>query len=95
MRALRARSSRRLALSDSARYEIDFRLKIKERDYQDAVLAAHGLTFDAVADDGLVVAGQPVKLSLLAVNRGASEVSVTSVAIAGFDAPGGCARRDA
>ena len=58
-------------MSDSARYEIDFRLKIKERDYEDAVLAAHGLTFDAVADDGLVIAGQPVKLSLLAVNRGA------------------------
>ena len=40
----------------SARYEIDFRLQMKERDYQDAVLAAHGLTFDAVADDGLVIA---------------------------------------
>jgi hypothetical protein len=35
------------------------------------VLAAHGVTFDALADDGLVVAGQPIKLSLLAVNRGA------------------------
>ena len=77
-----------LPLSDSARYEIDYRLKIKERDYEDAVLISHGLTFDAVADDGLVIGGQPVKLSLLAVNRGASEVKVTSVAIAGFDAPG-------
>ena len=37
----------------------------KERDYQDAVIAAHGLTFDAIADDGLVIAGQPVKLSLV------------------------------
>ncbi len=54
------------------------------------MLAAHGVTFDAVADDGLVIAGQPVKLSLLAVNRGASEVSVTGVTIAGFDAPGAC-----
>ena len=35
-----------LGLSDSALYEIDFRLKLKERDYQDAVLAAHGVTFD-------------------------------------------------
>ena len=41
------------------------------------MLAAHGLTFDAVADDGLVVAGQPVTLSLLAVNRGGADVSVT------------------
>ena len=68
-----------MGLDDSARYEIDFRLSIKERDYEDAVLAAHGLTFDAVADDGLVIAGQPVKLSILAVNRGASDVSVTGV----------------
>ena len=79
-----------MGLSDSARYEIDFRLNIKERDYQDAVLAAHGLTFDAVADDGLVVAGQPVKLSILASNRGASDVSVTGISINGFDTPAGC-----
>src|SRR5260370_20361384 len=79
-----------LSLADSARYEIDFRLKGKERDYQNAVLAAHGLTFDAVADDGLVIAGQPVKLSLVAVNRGASEVSILGVSIAGLDATGNC-----
>ena len=58
------------------------------------MLAAHGLTFDAVADDGLVIAGQPVKLSILAVNRGSSNVSVTGVSIAGFDAPGVCALGD-
>ena len=86
IRALRAQLSS-MGLDDAARYEIDFRLRIKERDYEDAVLAAHGLTFDAVADDGLVIAGQPVKLSLLAVNRGASDVSVTGVSIAGFDVP--------
>jgi LmbE family N-acetylglucosaminyl deacetylase len=90
IRALRAQLAS-MGLDDSARYEIDFRLRIKERDYEDAVLAAHGLSFDAVADDGLVIAGQPVKLSILAVNRGASDVSVTGVSIAGFDAPVACA----
>jgi LmbE family N-acetylglucosaminyl deacetylase len=89
VRALRARLGS-IGLTDQARYEIDFRLKIKERDYEDAVLAAHGLTFDAVADDGLVIAGQPVKLSLIAVNRGPSDVDVSSVEIAGFDGPGAC-----
>jgi LmbE family N-acetylglucosaminyl deacetylase len=93
IRSLRAQLTS-IKLTESARYEIDFRLKIKERDYQDAVLAAHGLTFDAVADDGLVIGGQPVKLSLLAVNRGASEVSVTDVEIAGFDQPQNCSRRE-
>jgi LmbE family N-acetylglucosaminyl deacetylase len=80
-----------MGLDDSARYEIDFRLRIKERDYQDAVLAAHGLSFDAVADDGLVIAGQPVKLSLLAVNHGPSDVSVTGISIDGLDASVACA----
>jgi len=51
-------------LSDGARYEIDFRLRQKERDYEDAVLAAHNLTFDVLADDGLVAGGQAVRLSL-------------------------------
>ncbi len=90
IRALRAQLAG-MTLDDSARYEIDFRLRLKERDYEDAVLAAHGLSFDAVADDGLVVAGQPVKLSLLAVNHGASDVSVTSVSVNGFDSPKVCA----
>ena len=89
VRALRERLDS-LGLTESARYEIDFRLKIKEQDYQEAVLAAHGLTFDAVADDGLVIAGQPVKLSMLVVNRGPSEVRVTGVTIAGFDAAAEC-----
>ena len=76
-----------MGLTDSARYEIDFRLKTKERDYEDAVLAAHGLTFDAVADDGLGDRRPAGEAVMLAVNRGASDVTVTNVAIAGFDTP--------
>jgi hypothetical protein len=98
VRTLRAQLGT-MGLSDSARFEIDFRLRSKERDYEDALLAAHGLSFDAVADDGLVIAGQPVKLQLLAVNRGAADVEVTGVSINGFDAPAACkpgtAKKDA
>ena len=89
LRELRAKLPT-LGLSDLARYEIDFRLQIKERDYQDAALAALGLTFDAVADDRLVVGGQPVRVTVLASNRGASDVNVTAVSLAGFDTPGSC-----
>jgi hypothetical protein len=89
LRALRAGLGS-LGLSDAARYEIDFRLGNKERDYEEAVLAAHYMTFDALADDGLVIAGQPMRLTIVAVNRGAVDVSVTSVAIAGFDTSGRC-----
>jgi hypothetical protein len=79
-----------MGLSDAAQFEIDFRLKLKERDYQDAVLAAHNVTVDALADDGLVIGGQPLRLALMATNRGPSEVAVTAVDIAGFDSPGRC-----
>jgi hypothetical protein len=89
LRALRGQLAS-MRLNEAARYEIDFRLAIKERDYQDAVLASHGVTFDAVADDGLVVAGQPVSLSLLALNRGGTDVTVSDVTIAGFDVPAAC-----
>ena len=89
LRALRGQLGG-MGLSDGARYEIDFRLRQKERDYEDAVLAAHNLTFDAQADDGLVVGGQAVRLSLSAVNRGATEVGVTRVEIAGFNSLGPC-----
>jgi LmbE family N-acetylglucosaminyl deacetylase len=97
VRALRARLAK-IALSPSAFYEIDFRLQQKERDFEDAVLAAHGLTFEAIADDGLVVAGQPVKLSLIAINRGATQVGIAAEAV-GFDSPAACkpgeAKKDA
>lgn len=79
-----------MGLSEGARYEIDFRLATKERDYEDAVLAAHDVTFDAFADDGLIIAGQPIKLSIAASNRGAGEVGITGVDIAGFDAAKKC-----
>ncbi len=98
IRGLRAQLGS-MGLSDSARYEVDFRLKWKEREYEDAVLAAHDITFDALADDGLVTGGQPVQLSLTALNHGASEVSVTGVEIAGFDGAAACtpgaAKKDA
>jgi hypothetical protein len=80
-----------LGLSDTARYEIDFRLALKARDYEDAALAAHAVSFDAVADDGLLIASEPVKLSLLAVNHGGSDVEISGVTIAGFDKPTPCA----
>ena len=74
-----------LGLTDSARFEIDFRLKIKERDYREAPsLPPTGLSFEAVADDGLVIGGQGIALSLLAVNRGAADVEVSDVTITGL-----------
>ncbi|HYA18393.1 MAG TPA: NEW3 domain-containing protein [Bryobacteraceae bacterium] len=83
-----------IGLTDGARYEIGLRLETKERDYENALLVAHGLSFDAVADDGLVIPGQPVKVTAIAANHGPPDVSVTSVAFAGLDSTAGCKAAD-
>ena len=90
LRALRAALGS-MGLSADARYEIDFRLRTKEADYENAALLAAGLGFDAIADDGLVVAGQPVRISMAVANRGNAGMRVDGVDLAGFAGPAGCA----
>lgn len=77
-------------LSESAAYEIGFRLRAKEQEFQRAILLAQGLRMDALADDGLVVAGQPVTITLLVANRGGLPVQIEQAALEGFEGDGGC-----
>ena len=74
-----------LALSDNARWEIDFRLAAKERQFEEAAVLAHGLRLEALANDGLVVPDQPVTISPLVANRGRADVVVEQVRLTGFD----------
>ena len=55
-----------------------------------AALQAYGITFEALGDDGLVIGGQPEKLSLVVANRGGSPVTVAGVDVAGFSGPASC-----
>jgi LmbE family N-acetylglucosaminyl deacetylase len=89
VRALRGRL-RALALDDEARFEIDFRLRQKEREFQQAIVLANGIRVEALADDGVVVPGQPLELSVIVANRGAADVTVGSVTIDGFDGTPAC-----
>jgi len=84
VRALRANLGS-MGLSDDARYNINFRLGTTESDFEQAVVAAHVLSIDAVADDGLVIAGQTVRVTLAAVNRGTSDVTISGVELGGFE----------
>ena len=84
VRALRAGLAS-MGLNEDARYNINFRLGTTESDFEQAVIAAHVLTVDAVADDGLVIAGQAVRVTLAAVNRGASDITISGVELAGFE----------
>jgi LmbE family N-acetylglucosaminyl deacetylase len=77
-------------LSGQARYEIDLRLRLKEQQFQDALVLAQGVRVDATANDGVVVAGQPLNISVAVANRGSSELPIRSVTLAGFENPGTC-----
>ena len=88
-----------LGLSDAARFEIEPRLRLKETQIEDAVAIAQALRIDALANDGLIVPGQPVTVSVAVANRGGGEVPVTGVTLAGFESsttcPGGAANSNA
>jgi hypothetical protein len=90
VRSLRAQLAS-LVADDPPRYEIDFRLEQKERQFQDALVLAHALRIDALATDGLVVSGQPVTVSLVVANRGPAPLGVRGVALLGFDGQANCA----
>jgi LmbE family N-acetylglucosaminyl deacetylase len=89
VRVLRAQL-RAMTLDDAARFEIDFRLRQKEREFQQAIIIANGLRIDAFSDDGLVVPGQDVKLSLIVANNGAGEVGIRQAKFSGFTGDGAC-----
>ena len=82
VRALRAKLS---ALDPSARYELDFRLAQKERQFADALVLAQPLRIEVLADDGVVVPGQAVKVTVIVGNRGATPVEIRGFRFSGFD----------
>jgi LmbE family N-acetylglucosaminyl deacetylase len=73
------------ALDKTAAFEIDFRLARTEREFEQALVVAQGLRMEALADDGIVVPGQPIKLTAIVANRGAAPVDVEDVTVNGFD----------
>jgi LmbE family N-acetylglucosaminyl deacetylase len=75
---------RTMEIEESARFEIDFRLRQKEREFQQAIVLAAGVRVEALADDGVVVPGQAVGVSLIVANRGAASVGVRNVSFEGF-----------
>ena len=80
-----------IGLDDTARFEIDSRLEREARLFEQAATLAYGMRIEALADDGLVVAGQPVKVSFIVANHGPVGVGVRDVAIEGLDGADRCA----
>jgi LmbE family N-acetylglucosaminyl deacetylase len=84
LRAVRA-SLASMNLPEAAKFEIDFRLAQKEPQFAQALMLATDIRLDAVARDGLVVAGQPIAIDLPVSNRGRHNVAIAT-AINGFGA---------
>jgi LmbE family N-acetylglucosaminyl deacetylase len=84
VRELRA-SLASMGLDDAARYEIDFRLEQKEQQFQAALALSHGVRLEALADDGLVVAGQPVRVTVTGGANAGEAVALRAVSFEGFD----------
>ena len=51
---------------------------------------AYGLRIEALADDGVVTPGQPVKIRLLVANRGTTAVPLEDLRVKGFDGDAVC-----
>jgi LmbE family N-acetylglucosaminyl deacetylase len=79
-----------MGLADVASSEIEFRLRQKERQIEDVMLLAQGVRIEATANDGLIVAGQPLSVSIAIANRGEADLGVAQVTLLGFDGSGSC-----
>jgi LmbE family N-acetylglucosaminyl deacetylase len=94
IRVLR-RELRGMQIDDAGKFEIDFRLRQKEGEFQTAALLASGVKVEALADDGVVVPGEPVKVNVIVANYGPASVAVKQVRFEGFEnepasAPAAC-----
>ena len=78
-----------MGLATETRFNIDSRLKTKEEQFTEAALLAHGLRIEVLADDGVVVPGQNVRVSISIGDRG-RPVMVSSVALGGFSTADAC-----
>ncbi len=62
----------------------------RKREFQQAALIANGVRIDVLADDGVVVPGQAVKVNTIVANGGAADVTVKQVTFAGFGGDASC-----
>jgi hypothetical protein len=81
---------RTMPLDDIARDHIDVRLQQKEVEFQAAILLANGVRVEVLADDGVVVPGQAVKVSVLVSNNGAADLSIKQIKLSGFAGAAQC-----
>ena len=89
-RELRETLPRSALLDEDGVYEIDFRVAQDDSRVRAGARAAQGLRLEALANDGVVTPGQPVKVTLIGPTGVGQPVEAGSVALEGLDgaAPG-------
>lgn len=78
-RALRDWVRTSTAIAETGKYEIGFRLSRTVELFEQALVLAHGVRFEALADDGVVTPGQPVKVRVIVANRGSASITIDEV----------------
>ena len=69
-------------------------LKTKEDEFSEAAVLAHGLRLEVLADDGVVVPSEPVRVSVMIGDRARrSTATISAVTLKGFDGTGGMRHR--
>ena len=80
VRALRADVAAS-GLSDDAKYDLEHRLALKEEQFTKAVVLAHGLALEPIADAGEVVPGSSFGVNLLVANQSPEPIDVTNLEV--------------
>ncbi len=89
VRALRGQLAS-LVPDAAGRFEIDYRLGQKEGEFQHAILMADDVDIETLANDGVVIPGQPLQVSVIVANRGKVPITVSRVSFAGLASPSAC-----
>ena len=79
-----------IGLTPEAIYELRTRLEQTAGKFEAALLLAHAIRIEALADDGVVTPGQQVKLDVIVANRGADSLAVAAIETGGFDGASAC-----
>ncbi len=74
----------------AGRFDIDARLAQKEEEFQKAILMAADVRIETLAEDGVVIPGQPLRADVLVANRGQDPITVDGISFGGLRVASAC-----